>query len=142
MSKHKTQTNSDPDGTDTYFELVKEFPLRSITNLKELRSAYKVLDRLLTREPLDNGEDAYLEALSDLIAHYEEHNVELPKASDADILRHLLESNGLTQSQLSLKLNIPKSTISSLVKGSRKMNRDHIDAISKWFKVSRDTFSR
>ena len=125
---------------DTYLELVTAFPLRSIKNKRELTEAQRVLDELLQREPLDAGENMYLDALSDLVEHYEEHNVKLLAATDADVLRHLMESNGLTQSKLASECGIAKTVISELLSGTRKLNRQQIDALAKRFGVSKDTF--
>lgn len=126
--------------TDAYLELVAEFPLRSIRNKRDLAQAQRVLDELLQREPLDAGENMYLDALSDLVEHYEDHNVRLPAASDADILRHLMESNKLTQTKLASECGIAKTVISELLSGTRKLNRQQIDALAKRFSVSKDTF--
>lgn len=125
---------------DTYLELVTAFPLRSIRNKRELTQAQRVLDGLLQREPVDAGESMYLDALSDLVEHYEEHNVKLLAAADADILRHLMESNELTQTKLASECGIAKTVISELLSGTRKLNRQQIDALAKRFSVSKDTF--
>lgn len=123
-----------------YLGLVSAFPLRSIRNKRDLAQAQRVLDELLQREPLDAGESMYLDALSDLVEHYEEHNVRLPAATDADILRHLMESNELTQTKLASECGIAKTVISELLSGNRKLNRQQIDALAKRFSVSKDTF--
>ena len=125
---------------DTYLELVTAFPLRSIRNKRELTQAQRVLDGLLQREPVDAGESMYLDALSDLVEHYEEHNVKLLAAADADILRHLMESNELTQTKLASECGIAKTVISELLSGTRKLNRQQIDTLAKRFSVSKDTF--
>ena len=128
-------------GQDTYLKLVLQFPLRSIRNVPELRKAHAVLDQLLVHEPLDDGEEAYLNALSDLIEHFEEHHVKLPKASDSDVLRHLMESHRLSQTELSNALQISKSIVSELLNGKRQLSRSHIDAVANYFHISRDCFA-
>jgi HTH-type transcriptional regulator/antitoxin HigA len=72
-----------------------------ITSDKHLSAAQKVMDQLLTKGKLDHGEDTYLEALSDLVAAYEDQHHGIEPASDADMLRHLMEAKDITQAQLS-----------------------------------------
>ncbi len=96
---------------------------------------------MFEQEPLNDGEDAYLHAISDLIEHYEEHNIHLPPSSDASVLQMLMESHGLNQSQFAEKIGVTKSIVSELVSGKRKLTRQQIDSIAKVFCVSKDTFS-
>src|SRR5262245_61060958 len=56
---------------DSYLELVMAFPLASIKSDEQLQEAQKVMDQLLARN-LDDGEEMYLDALSDLAAAYED----------------------------------------------------------------------
>ena len=59
-----------------------------------LASAETMLRRLLERE-LNEGEQEYLDVLTDLIEKYEADREPIPDASEADVLRLLMESNGL-----------------------------------------------
>jgi HTH-type transcriptional regulator/antitoxin HigA len=54
----------------------------------------------------------YFDALSDLVASYEDEHYAIEPASDSDVLRHLMEAKGVTQAQLGRDTRIPKSTIS------------------------------
>src|SRR5437667_213950 len=96
---------------DSYLELVLAFPLASIKSEEHLDEAQNVMDRLLAKSELDEGEEMYLDALSDLVAANEDEHHAIEPASDADMLRHLLEAKGVTQAQLSRETAIPKSTI-------------------------------
>jgi HTH-type transcriptional regulator / antitoxin HigA len=126
---------------DTYLELVMKFPLRSIKDDKELARAQRVLDELLSRNPLDFGEEAYLDALSDLVEHYEDHNVILEQATDTEIIRQLMQSHELNQTTFASRIGIPKSVLSEILKGERKLNRKQIDAMAREFRISKDTFA-
>src|SRR5437899_3131984 len=53
---------------DSYLDLVLAFPLASIKSAEHLTEAQKVMDRLLAQGRLDDGEEIYLDALSDLVA--------------------------------------------------------------------------
>jgi HTH-type transcriptional regulator/antitoxin HigA len=94
-------------GRDSYLGLVTAFPLASIKSDEQLEEAQKVMDHLLARGGLDDGEDMYLDALSDLVAAYEDEHYAIEPASDAEMLRHLMEAKGVTQAQLNRDTMIP-----------------------------------
>src|SRR4051812_32814770 len=94
---------------DSYLELVLAFPLASIKTDEHLQEARKVMDQLLAQGELDNGAELYLDALSDLVAAYEDEHHAIAPASDAEMLRHLMEAKGVRQAQLSRDTMIPKS---------------------------------
>ena len=48
----------------------------------------------------------------DLVAMYEDAHCPIGPASDADMLRHLLDAKGISQVELHRQTGIPKSTIS------------------------------
>ena len=56
-------------------------------------------------------------ALSDLAAAYEDEHYRIEPASDAEMLRHLMEAKGVTQIQLHRSTKIARSTISEVLAG-------------------------
>jgi len=66
----KNQPSAMPD---SYFELVKRFPLTHVRSLRHLGQAIALVDELLQKR-LDRGAQEYLDALSDLIATYEDEH--------------------------------------------------------------------
>ena len=120
---------------DTYLELILTFPLSSIRSEEHLDEAQKVMDKLLAKGELVDGEETYLDALSDLVGVYEDKYHVIEPATDADMLRHLLEANGVTQAQLSQEAGIAKSTISEVLAGKRPFSRQMIRKLSEFFKV-------
>ncbi len=120
---------------DSYLEHVLAFPLASIKTEKHLDEAQKVMDELLVRAALDEGEEMYLDALSDLVAAYEDKHHAIGPASDGDMLRHLLDAKGVTQAQLSRDTAIPKSTISEILAGKKPFSRQIIRKLANYFKV-------
>ena len=85
----KTKFRLTGPGRDSYLELVMAFPLASIQSDEHLHVAQKVMDQLLAQGVLDEGEEMYLDALSDLVAAYEdEHYGLLP--SGRERARHKL----------------------------------------------------
>lgn len=120
---------------DSYLELVRAFPLVSIKSDQHLDAAQQVADQLLAKGLADPGEEMYLETLSDLIAAYEDEHHPIAPASDADMLRHLLEAKGITQAVLSRDTGIPKSTISEVLSGKKPFSRQIIRKLAAYFKV-------
>jgi HTH-type transcriptional regulator / antitoxin HigA len=85
---------------------------------------------------LDHGDVPqvmYLDALSDLVAAYEDEHYAIEPASDAEMLRHLMEAKGVTQAQLSRDTTIPKSTISEILAGKKHLSRQLIRKFADHF---------
>jgi HTH-type transcriptional regulator / antitoxin HigA len=120
---------------DSYLELIQEFPLASIRSESHLGAAQVVMDRLLAKRKLDKGEKLYLDALSDLTAAYEDEHHAIEPASDADMLRHLMEAKDISQIQLHSATGLPKSTISEVLAGKKSFSRQMIRKLAKYFQV-------
>lgn len=133
--KAKPRTRSTIRPRDSYLQLVLAFPLASIRSEEHLAEGQEVMDRLLAQRKLDAGEEMYLDALSDLVATYEDDYHQIEPAADADMLRHLLEAKGISQAQLSRDTSIPKSTISEVLAGKKPFSRQMIRKLADYFKV-------
>jgi HTH-type transcriptional regulator/antitoxin HigA len=120
---------------DSYLELVMAFPLASIKSDEQLAEAQAVIDRLLSQGELDYGEETYLDALSDLVATYEDAHHAIAPASDADMLRHLLEAKGITQAQLSKQTGLAKSSLSEVLAGKKPFSRQMTRKLANYFGV-------
>jgi HTH-type transcriptional regulator/antitoxin HigA len=120
---------------DSYLELVLDFPLASIKSERHLAEAQKMLDRLLANGALNQGEETYLEALSDLVGTYEDQHHAIEPASDAEMLRHLMGAKGVSQIQLSRQTGLPKSSVSEILAGKRPFSRQMIRKLAAYFDV-------
>lgn len=120
---------------DSYLELVVAFPLASIKSDDHLAEAQRVIDSLLGRGTLNEGVETYLDALSDLVETYEDEHHAIEPASDADMLRHLMEARGVTQMQLSQDTGLPKSSISEVLAGKKNFSRQMIRKLADYFRV-------
>lgn len=132
----KNQQSSMPD---SYFELVKRFPLVHIRNSGHLRQAIELVDELLQKN-LDRGAQEYLDALSDLIATFEDQKTPIADASEAEVLRELMRTGGLNQSQLERAVGISQSTLSAILTGDREMTKGHMITLARFFNVSPAVF--
>jgi len=120
---------------DAYLELVLEFPLVSIRTERQLQEAQDFMDRLFAQGKLNYGEESYLDALSDLVATYEDEHHAIEPAADADMLRHLMESAGVTQAQLSREAHVAKSTLCEILAGKKPFSRGIIRKLAEYFDV-------
>ena len=100
-----------------------------------VEEAQRVIDVVLARGVLNEGEETYLDALSDLVGAYEDEHHAIEPASDAEMLQHLLTAKGVTQSQLSRDAALPKSTISEVLKGKKRFSRQMIHKLADYFQV-------
>src|SRR5436305_2112387 len=132
----KTSSRTLPD---TYFDLVRQFPLTHIRDDAHLGAAQETIDRLLEKD-LDEGEQEYLDVLTDLVETYEEGHVTIPDAPEADVLQELLRSNGLSQMRLAKAVGISQSTISAVLNGTRSLTKDQVVALARYFHVSPAAF--
>jgi HTH-type transcriptional regulator / antitoxin HigA len=126
---------------DPYFELVLRFPLRPIRSDKDLDAAVKIVDSLLDRKDLVPEEEDYLEVLGDLVEQYESEAHPIAPVSDAEMLQHLIEAKGVSQTEVSKAVGIVDSTISEVLKGKRSLSRKHIGKLAQYFGVSPNVFA-
>ncbi len=126
---------------DAYLELIQVFPLTSIRSEDDLEAAQEFMDRLLTKGKLSSGETMYLDALSDLVAAYEDVHYRIEPASDADMLRHLMDAKGVNQIELHRRTKIAKSTISEVLAGKKKFTRNIIRTLSEFFEVDKSVLA-
>ena len=132
-----TKTSSQFKGKvrDDYLELVLKFPLTSLKSEEQFQDAQAVMDALLAQGKLNVGEEMYLDALSDLVASYEDAHYPIVPASDADMLRHLMEAKGVTQAELHRDTGLAKSSISEVLAGRKTFSRQMIRKLADYFKV-------
>jgi HTH-type transcriptional regulator/antitoxin HigA len=120
---------------DDYLKLILKFPLTSIKNEEQFEAAQQVIDGLLTKAKLSAGEEIYLDVLSDLVAAYEDEHYPFEPASDADMLRHLLEAKGVSQAVLHRDTGLAKSAISEVLAGKKPFSRQMIRKLAEYFHV-------
>ena len=129
---------------DRYLELVQYVPLRPIRNEEELVEAINMVDYLIDlidRRKLNADEKDYLDVLADLIEKYESEHIIFKKSPDHKMLQFLIENKGVTQAQVAKECRIAESTISAVLAGARKLNRNHIGKLASYFHVEPGVFS-
>jgi HTH-type transcriptional regulator / antitoxin HigA len=119
-----------------YLALIRRFPLRPIRTEAQLDAAIAMIDELTDRDDLAATEDDFLEVLGDLVERYEDQHVEMPRVSDAEMLRLLMEEKGVSQADVVRGAGISKTVLSLVLNGKRELTREHIEALSKYLGVS------
>ena len=125
---------------DRYLEWIQEFPLRPIRSDGELGDALAVIDRLLDQKRLLREERDYLDVLSGLVTRYEKEQHPMSPVSDGEMLRHLIEAKNVTQVQVARSTGIAESTISAVLTGNRRLKREHIEKLARYFHVGAQAF--
>jgi HTH-type transcriptional regulator/antitoxin HigA len=104
-----------------------------------LDDAIEVLNTLIGRSNLTQAEHDYREVLGDLIEAYEAVHVIFPEVSGVELLRFLMEENGLTQASLAPIFG-GKSNISEVLSGKRELSKSQIRGLSERFGLPADAF--
>ena len=125
-----------------YFELVRLFPLKTLSSESELDQATDVINSLVDRgfENLTKGEEAYLDVLSDLVEKYEDVHHTIPDSSPVEMLRFFIEDRKTNQRAVALGSGIAISTMSEVLAGRRQMNLEHMQKLAVFFSVNLAVF--
>lgn len=120
-----------------YMQLICAFPLRPINNKSQFEKAIALTKSLsYRRAKLSSAQADYLAVLGNLIAQYESRLPRLaPKMTPVEALRHLMEINGLTQTEL-VSLVGQKSNLSAFMNGKRGLSKAAALRLAEYFKVS------
>lgn len=126
-----------------YLELVKLLPLKPIESAKDHNLALSVVEKimnfLVTEKKTDEGIKIYLTTLSGLISDYEDSKCKSGTVSAKEMLAHLMELQGLTQTDLAKEVG-GQPIVSKILNGKRELNLRQIKALAKRFKVSTGVF--
>lgn len=110
-----------------------------IESEEQLEAYTKALYRLTAEQRPTRAQVKAIELLTLLIERYEDEHFKVPKASAVDVLRFLIERNGLKQRDLSRELG-GESVVSEVLSGKRKLNTSQIEQLSRRFRVSPAAF--
>jgi HTH-type transcriptional regulator/antitoxin HigA len=110
-----------------------------ITSEQQHEQYLAVLDELASKERPTTEEEKYAEVLMTLIEAYEEEHHSIGDASPVEVLRALMEANELRQKDL-VSIFGSESIVSEVLHKKRALNKNHIEKLSKRFKVSPAVF--
>ena len=110
-----------------------------ITSERQHEEYLSVLDKLASKENPTREEEKYGEVLMSLIEVYEEMHYSIPDASPVEVLRTLMDANDLRQKDLAPIFG-SESIVSEVLHEKRALNKNHIEKLSKRFRVSPAVF--
>ena len=110
-----------------------------ITSERQHEEYLSVLAKLARKDAPTKAEQKYAEVLMTLIEAYEEENHSIPDASPVEVLRALMEANGLRQKDLA-SLFGSESIVSEVLHKKCDLSRNHIEKLSKRFGISPAVF--
>jgi len=125
---------------DTYFDLVRAFPLRPIRSEPEFNRATAVLTQLAKSKPedqMDSGERDYLETLALMVQRFEQkrRNTALSKTTPLDRLKFLMDETGMNVNAIGRVIG-SQPNASLILHGKRAMSKAQILKLARHFDLS------
>ena len=88
---------------------------------------------------LNQDQEDFLEILSQQVEAYEAENLKAPKQKTGlELIRLLLEENGLSGDDLAELLEVDRSVAYKILKGTRNLTADHVRRLAERFAISAD----
>jgi HTH-type transcriptional regulator/antitoxin HigA len=98
-----------------------------------------VLEALLVKSTKTKEEQRLVELLTLLIENFEERVYALAQSTPLDVVRHLMDANGLRQVDMMDVFGSP-SVASEVLNGKRNLSKTHITKLAARFHVSPEVF--
>jgi HTH-type transcriptional regulator/antitoxin HigA len=122
-----------------YRRLVASVLPHVIHSEKENERYTAILEELLRKRKRTAEEHRLAELLTLLIEDFEEKRYSLAAVSPIELLRHLMDANGLRQADL-LDVFGTASIASEVLRGKRELAKSHIEKLSRRFNISAGLF--
>ena len=115
---------------------------QAIDNDAVYEETIEMIDRLMALPKLTKGQEVYLETLVQLVQAYEaaHYPMEADDLGGLPALRHLLEGNGMSASDLARLLGVHVSMGSKILNGQRSLTVEHLLKLADRFKVRPELF--
>jgi HTH-type transcriptional regulator/antitoxin HigA len=124
-----------------YAGLCRVFLPRPIHDTVDYANVAEVGDAMaLWNEDFTRDQEDYFDLLCSLMEEYDAKNVKWPKVTGTDVLKYLLEEQGLVAADLSRLLGGSRNLGAMILRGERKLTLKHVRTLSKRFRVSADVF--
>lgn len=98
------------------------------------------IQSLLRTRPRTDGEEEYLSLLGHLLIAWENGRYEAPNISGVEVLRCMIENNGLTQAALVGPVFASPGIVSEILSGKRHLTLNHIKKLAAFFHSSPAVF--
>ena len=120
-------------------EMIRRGAPRLLRSDEELADYTRTLFNLTSKSKPTAAEQEAIDLLTLLIEQYETSRYPLPEARSVEVLRLLMERNGVSQGKITPELGFQASA-SLILLGKRHLNRGHIARLSRRFHVSPAVF--
>lgn len=124
---------------DEYRRLVEVFPPVKIHDGAQADATERRIEELLTKPGKSEADRAYVDLLSDLLADWEDAQVDIPDIHGTELVKVLLKERGLRRGDL-VGIFSTESVVSEVLGGRRELSRDHIAKLANFFHVSPAAF--
>ncbi len=125
----------------TYQSLLQEFVPRPISSARAYQRTLKQVDGLIRKAKRSRAEDDLLELLATLVEQYEiRQGHTAPDLSPRDRLVGLIEARRLTQTELALASQVPRTTINEILAGRRGISKANALRLANYFGVPPEEF--
>jgi HTH-type transcriptional regulator/antitoxin HigA len=118
----------------TYAALLVEERPHVIRTAADNARALRRIDELMRRDDLSPAEVEILDLLTLLVERFEEQRYAMKHATPIDIVRELMEANGVSQSEIS-ELFGSKGLASEMLSGKREISKNQALKLSERFHV-------
>ena len=115
-------------------------PPQAIVDDAHYENTTEMIDRLMASGKLTQGQESYLETLVQLVQAYEASHHTIDTRKGFATLKHLVDENGMSASDLARLLGVHVSMGSKILKRERALTVDHLKMLSARFKVRAETF--
>ena len=143
----KTLTNrprrfsGNADIPKTYRELCLLYLPRPIHDETEDAEATAMMNALAVFTRLNAEQRDYLDVLTEFVDEFDKgRKIRWPKTSGLDMLKHILEANGMTAADLARLLKVHRTLGAMILRGERKLTLNHVRTLARHFGVSADMF--
>ena len=121
--------------------LVQLYAPRAIRDRADYDQVQEILDRLTSLPRMTKGQIEYLDTLTLLFEAYERRHFEIETSElpAREVLRHIMEQNSMTASDLGRMLG-DRSLGSRVLNGRRRLSKENIKILCRRFSVSADLF--
>jgi HTH-type transcriptional regulator/antitoxin HigA len=125
----------------TYRELCQLYLPRPIHDDAEDAEATGMMNALAVFTRLNAEQKDYFDVLTDFVDEFDKgKHVEWPKITGREVLKQLLEENGMTAADLSRMLRTSRNLGAMILRGERKLTLKHVRILAQHFRVSADLF--
>jgi HTH-type transcriptional regulator / antitoxin HigA len=124
-----------------YAGLCRILTPRPIHDEVEYQNVTEITDTMAGHKFTPDQED-YFDLLCRLIENYEREHAQLAalKVPAREGLKHLLDAHGMSAADLARLLNAHRTLGAMILRGERKLTRNHVRTLARHFGVSADLF--